>query len=374
MLSTTIFPGRYVQGYDALKNLGEEIKRFGAKALLIVDPFVADELLPSFKSGLDGVIEYQVDRFVGEASDEEIERLGDVVRQADAQVVAGIGGGKTLDTAKAVAHHAKLPVVIVPTIASTDAPTSALSVIYTSEGEFKRYLILPKNPEVVLVDTKVIAEAPVRFLVSGMGDALATWFEAESARQKYAHNMTGHVGSMTAYALARLCFDTLMEYGVAARTACAVHAVVPAFERIVEANTLLSGLGFESGGLAAAHAIHNGLTVLEETHDYYHGEKVAFGTLASLFLTGKPAALIDQVYTFCEDVGLPTTLEEIGLDFVTDEDLMLVAEAATAEGETIHNEPMPVTPQMVVAALKAADAEGIRRTEQYEEEFEIEEY
>lgn len=56
--------------------------------------------------------------------------------------------------------------------------------------------------------------------------------------------------------------------------------MTPALEHIVEANILLSGLGFESGGLASCHAIHNGFTVLEQTHKYYHGEKVAFGTLA----------------------------------------------------------------------------------------------
>ncbi|NLG99278.1 MAG: glycerol dehydrogenase [Chloroflexi bacterium] len=368
MLSTTLFPGRYVQGYDALQFLGNEIKRFGQKGLLIVDPFVADNLFASFQSSIEHEVKYHLERFGGESSDEEIERIGGVVQNVNAEVVVGIGGGKTLDTAKAVGYYNKLPVIIVPTLASTDAPTSALSVIYTPQGEFKRYLFLPKNPDVVLVDTKLVANSPARFLVSGMGDALATWFEAESTRQKFAGNMSGNLGSMAAYALARLCYDTLMEYGLQAKTSCEVHAVTPALERVVEANTLLSGLGFESGGLAAAHAIHNGFTVLEETHHYYHGEKVAFGTLTSLFLTGKSSEIIDKVYTFCEDVGLPTTLQGIGLTVVNDEKLMEVARAATAEGETIHNEPTPVTPEMVVAAIKVADAEGRRRQALFEDE------
>lgn len=361
MISTTIFPGRYTQGAGALSILGEELKRFGNKAFVICDPHVFETLFPKFQKEMEAAISFQAEKFNGECSDEEIERLVGIAKKAKSEVIVGIGGGKTLDTSKATAHTLKVPVATAPTIASTDAPCSALSVIYHPDGAFKRYLVLPKNPDMVIVDTQVVADAPARFLVSGMGDALATWFEAESCQRKYAGNMTGKLGSMTAYALARLCYDTLLEYGLAAKTACDAHVVVPALERIVEANTLLSGLGFESGGLGAAHAIHNGLTVLAGTHHYFHGEKVAIGTLASLFLTDKPASIIDEVFTFCEDVGLPTTLAEIGLGEVSDEDLLKVGAGACAPGETIHNEPIPVSAETVSAALRVTDAEGKRR-------------
>lgn len=361
MITTSIFPGRYVQGYDALRYLGEESVRFGSKALLLADPLVYEKMLPDLLPVFNGKVSVQVEKFGGECSDEEIERLQTAGKTFGAEVVIGIGGGKTLDTAKAAAYFLKLPVIIAPTIASTDAPCSALSVIYTPEGQFKRYLFLPANPNAVLVDTRIIVEAPARFLVSGMGDALATWFEAESCRIKRAPNMTGRLGSMTAYALARLCYETLLDYGVQAVTANRAGVVTDAFEKVVEANTLLSGLGFESGGLAAAHAIHNGLTVLEPTHHYFHGEKVAIGTLASLFLTAKSPDLIDEVFTFCETVGLPTTLDGIGLAEVSDEDLMRAAEQACAPGETIYNELGEITPQAVFMALKAADAGGRRR-------------
>ena len=168
----------------------------------------------------------------------------------------------------------------------------------------------------VLVDSAVIAQAPGRFLSSGMGDALSTWFEAESCRIARANNMTGRPGPMTAYALARLCFDTLMDYGPLALQAVEAHVVTPALEKVIEANTLLSGLGFESGGLGACHAIHNGLTVLPETHSAWHGEKVTIGVLAALFLTDQPAEMVERVYGFCESVKLPTTLADIGLSDV----------------------------------------------------------
>ncbi len=365
MITSTIFPGRYVQGAKATRRLGAEMSRFGNNGYVVCDPFVYDRLLPRFRKEIESRVEVTFERFEGECSDEEITRLSHDAKRSGCEFVTGIGGGKTLDTMKAVAYELSMPVVLVPTLASTDAPCSALSVIYTHEGEFKRYLFLTRNPDLVLVDTELIAEAPSRFLRSGMGDALSTWFEADSCHRTVSGNMTGDAGSMTAVALARLCYDTLMEYGLSALSSCEAHVVTPALDHIVEANTLLSGLGFESGGLAACHSIHNGLTVLKETHNYFHGEKVAFGVLATLFLTDRPAAIIDEVYNFCIEIGLPVTFEEIGLRDVTEDALMKVGIAACAEGETIHNEAGEITPVAVVAALRTADHEGHRRKVSY---------
>jgi glycerol dehydrogenase len=363
MTSTTAFPGRYVQGAHVFTRLGREMARFGTPGFLICDPYVLDHLYPQYRQDIEKDLPVTLERFGGECSDEEISRICEVASTTGARVVAGMGGGKTVDTAKAVATALDVAVVVAPTIASTDAPCSAESVIYTPDGEVKRFIFHKRNPDVVIVDTFVVAQAPARFLVSGMGDALSTWFEAESCRLKHARNVMRDQGSLTAYTLARLCYDTLLEYGRAAKLACEAHVVTPALEHIVEANTLLSGLGFESGGMGAAHAIHNGLTMLPRTHSYFHGEKVALGVLASLFLTDKPAKVIDEVYRFCEDVGLPTTFAGIGLDGVSDEDLMTVAERATVKGESIHNEPTPVTTEDIVAALKMANAEGRYRLE-----------
>lgn len=359
MISTSIFPSRYVQGAEALGLLVTEIGRLGNRALVIVDPAVRGQVAPFLEGG--DQVAVTAESFGGECSGPEIDRQTIRAREVDANVIVGIGGGKSLDTAKAVAHGLRRPVVIVPSLASTDAPCSALAVIYTPAGAFERYLVLPRNPDVVLVDSRLIAAAPVRFLVSGMGDALSTWFEAEDCHNSGAANMTGRVGSMTALALARLCFDTLMECGIAARQAGADHQVNDALERIIEANTLLSGLGFESGGLSGAHAIHNGLTALPQTHRYWHGEKVAIGTQALLMLTGRPQDMIDRVYDFCEAVGLPTTLADIGLDHPTDADLMRAAEMACAPGETLYNVPVKVTPERVFQALRAADSFGAGR-------------
>ena len=361
MKQTAIFPGRYVQQEGALRELGEEVVRLGTNALIVAGGTAAESIVPKYEGAWSERFRLTVERFAGECCDDEIARLASIAKEQQCDVVMGMGGGKVIDTAKAVGHEAGSRVAIVPTIASTDAPTSAVSVIYSPEGAFDRYLFVPRNPDLVLIDTDVIAEAPVRFLVAGMGDALATWFEAESCRKSYSENQCGGLGTLAGYSLARLCYDTILEYGVAAKTSCEQNVVTPALAHVVEANTLLSGLGFESGGLASAHSIHNGLTQLHGTHNYYHGEKVAIGVLAGLFLTDQPSELIDDVYDFCESIGLPTTLSDVGIGEASDEDLNLVAEAACAEGETIHHEPCPISPVAVLAALKTADAVGNRR-------------
>ena len=298
--------------------------------------------------------------FNGEASPGEVNRVAKEATDAGADAIVAVGGGKTMDTAKSVAHPAGLPLVIVPTIASTDAPTSAVAVIYDDDGSFLEYRFFGRNPDVVLVDTAIIAGAPVRFLVAGIGDGLSTFFEADSSATTSKSAMAGGPPLLAAKTLARLCYDTLLADGLAARHAAERGVVTPALERVIEANTLLSGLGFESGGLAAAHSIHNGLTALHETHDYWHGEKVAFGVICLLVLEGKPQVLIDEVVDFCLRVGLPVTLSDISVD-ADAETLGPVAELACAEGETIHNEPFPVTPDMVVSAMLAADAIGAER-------------
>jgi glycerol dehydrogenase len=360
MMNTTVFPGRYIQGDGAIKRLGPEIARLGKCAFMVCSNTVYGKILPDIKDELGKHARVLPEKFRGECCDDEIDRLLKLAEKTNCDVVVGMGGGKVMDTAKAVASKLKASLIIVPTVAASDAPCSAVSVVYTPDGVFDRPMPHPRNPDAVLVDTRIIAEAPVRFLVAGMGDALSTWFEAESCQKKYAANMTftGDTGSMAAYALARLCYDMLLDYGLAAKRAGEAHLVIPALEHIVEANTLLSGLGFESCGLAGAHGIQIGFTSLKETGDYLHGEIVAFSTLAELFLSDRPKETIDEVYAFCESVGLPTTLAEIGLKDVSDATLGTVAAATMDKDNPIHNEPVPVTKESVVAAIRMADRVG----------------
>lgn len=379
MRKAFICPTKYVQGEDELLNLGYFVKTFGKSALLIAHP----EDVCRVKSQLIQTAEtYQITfvtgDFCGECSREEVARLKRLAAENECTCTIGLGGGKAIDTAKCVAEGKNL--IVVPTIAATDAPTSHSAVLYTAEGAFDDYAYFSQSPSVVLVDTKIIAQAPVRFLVSGMGDALSTYYEARAnVRSNSAVNAglpcgvreeaCGKArGTKAAFALAELCYQTLLEEGWKAKLSCEKHIVSESLEQIVETNILLSGLGFESGGLAAAHAIHDGLTILEGTHQYYHGEKVAFGTLAQLLLENAPMEEIEEVMNFCLSVGLPICLADIGVHDISEEELVKVAEKACIPEESVYAMPFPITVEGVAAAIRLADTIGRNYKEKYHKE------
>ena len=369
MRKAFICPTKYVQGEDELLNLGYFVKTFGDSALLIAHEMDVERV----KAKLDATAEkfgvtFIPSNFGGECSRQEIARLQAVAKENGCACTIGLGGGKAIDTAKCVAQGEAL--IICPTIAATDAPTSHSAVMYTPDGAFDDYAYFKQSPSVVMIDTTVIANAPTRFLVSGMGDALSTYFEARATARANANVNAGlpcgfreglpgpAKSTMASQMMAELCYKTLLADGAKAKAACDCNKVTPALENIVETNILLSGLGFESGGLAAAHAVHDGLTVLAGTHHNTHGEKVAFGTLVQLVLENAPTEEINEVLGFCKSVGLPMCLADIGVTEITEEELKAVAEKTCIPEESVHSMPFDVTPDMVAAAIVTADKIG----------------
>ena len=362
-VSTQVFrsPAGYVQGRETIEELGEHVAPIASHATVLADAFVIDLLGDQVRESLEAAdVTVSVDEFGGECTESEIERVAAAHDDHGGDALVALGGGKAIDTARAAREHTGGTMVSVPTIASTDAPTSSVAVIYTEAGEFVEFHVYERHPDLVLVDTAVIANAPTRFLRGGIGDALATWFEADAAARSGADTIFGARPTRTALSIAELAYTTLREHARPAVEAVEEDAVTASVEAVVEANTLLSGLGFESGGLAAAHAVHNGLTQLEATHEATHGEKVAVGTLTQLVLEGRSDDVLLDVAGFVHEVGLPVTLSEIGLDDPSRDELAVAAEAACAPDETIHNEPFPVEADDVLDALIGADALGRR--------------
>lgn len=359
IMSKRIFasPSRYVQGSGVIGELGDYLRELGDHAFLVADDIVWDLIGEKVEAALAGKARFHRERFNGESSDAEIQRIAAAARAVGSTVVVGLGGGKTLDTVKAVADDLKQPVVIVPTIASTDAPCSALSVIYSEKGVFERYRFYSKNPDLVLVDTWICAQAPVRLFASGIADGLATFVEAQAVKRSNSKTMVGGSASIAGLAVAEACEKTLLDYGYSAYLAVAERLVTPAVEAVVEASTLLSGLGFENGGLAGAHAIHNGFTALQgDIHHLTHGEKVAYGILTHMVLDQRPEEDLARYIRFFRSIAMPTTLVELHLDGVSREELLKVGELANSENDTLRNLRADLTAADVADAILAVDA------------------
>jgi glycerol dehydrogenase len=364
--SISSFPGKYIQGSGILDNFADFLDQRFTRVVLLADPIVLglikDRIFQSLtKSEREGI----VCDFGGESSETAINKLKETALNNNANCIIGAGGGKAIDTARAAAYALGLPVVVVPTIAATDAPISSLAGVY-SEGHHHLYTIRTgRNPNMVIVDTQVVVNAPVRFLIAGMGDALSTKFEAEAAFQSGVPNIHGGKPTATALAIAALAFKLIIEHGEAAKEAAANQRVTLDVERVIEANILLSGVGFESGGLAAAHGLHSGFTVLPEAGKTLHGEKVAFTTLVQLQMEEKYANRsnndFNQLASFYRKVGLPLTLKQLGIEGPKVElvsKIKQVAVKACQKGGYIHNMPFPVNEDLVWKSILAADERG----------------
>ena len=350
-------PLKYVQGKGALFNFYQETKDLGSSFLFICSNSgyknCKSKIEKSFE-GSDCKLHFEI--FGGISSNGEIEKMRKIVRDEKIEVVVGVGGGSAIDTAKATAHYEKRPVAIIPTICATDAPCTGLSVIYKDDGTFDTYIFYPKNPEAVIVDSEIIANAPTKFLVAGMGDALGTYFEARACVRTDAPSLENGGITLSAMALCELCYKTLLKCGYQAKLASDRHVVTPALDAIIEANTYLSGVGADNGGLAVAHSVYNGFTALSECESTMHGSLVAYGTITQLFLENAPKEEIKEVMDFCYSVGLPLTLKEVGVTDV--EHVHIAANKACVPGETIHNLAGDVTPDQLYDALLAVDLLG----------------
>eukprot|EP01083_Nonionella_stella_P264076 896278_1 len=156
-------------------------------------------------------------------------------------------------------------------------------------------------------------------------------------------------------ALCKLCHDILMKDSLAAVQAVEANAVTPALERVVEANTLLSGLGFVGGGIYIAHSVHNGLTSQPNHLLYTHGEKVSFGLLTQLVMEGRPTEEISDILNLCDSVGLPITLKEVGVDANDDSAIQEIATRSLAKGESSNKGFRKITVGMMADGIRAAN-------------------
>jgi glycerol dehydrogenase len=357
MYKSLVNPGKYCQGKNIMNNIYEYVSFIGKRFLIIVDSVVVEIIKDKIEEGFNGTEgEYEFILFMNESTEEEAMRIAKIAQDKNVDGIIGAGGGKAIDTAKFVCNICDIPLVVIPTSASSDAPCSAASVIYNGEGTFLYSSRMKRNPDLVLVDTMIIDSSPVRLLIAGMGDAFATFYEARACDKSGALNYTGGRRTEGAYALAKLCNDILLEYGFSAKKSVENKEWSESLEKIVEANIYLSGVGFENNGCAIAHAFYNGMTSAIKPFTALHGEGVAFGTIVQLITEYLVSGNwnhkeFDEVVNFYKSVGLPLTFRELNINNVDDKMIMDIAIATCTSGTNAHKMPFEVTPEVIRTSL-----------------------
>ncbi len=344
-------PLRYLQGPDALDALGEVLTAYGPRPAVVTDPVVLDLLGDRLEQVLSeaGLVP-EVRVLCGEITAAAAGRLADSLRSADPGVVVGLGGGKAIDAGKAVSLRLGLPVVTVPTIASNDSPTSRAVAMYDDDHRLVSVDQLPVNPHAVIVDTGIVVTAPVRFLRAGIGDAIAKTYEAAGCAAGTGVTTLGTRPLRIGAAIADAAYAVLRAHATAAVSACDRRELTPDVEATVEAVVLLSGLGFENGGLSLAHSLTRGLMQARGAREALHGEHIAWGSLVQRAAEHAERREIDELHDFLHAVGLPTSLPGLGMADPTPAELGEIARL-TMTAPHLANLAAPVTEDDVLAAI-----------------------
>ena len=293
---------------------------------------VAQSYWPSFNHVESLFLSYN-----GECSDSEIERVSQFALENNVEAIIGVGGGKILDLTKAVGNKIHLDIILIPTLASTCAAWTPLSVIYNDNGSYVRYDIHQKSAWITMVEPRILLDSPIQYLLAGIGDTLAKWYEGNALVERLEKTS---VCIDLAHMAAKQCKNVLINSSVQAIKDFENRHWSSLLQQVIETNIVTSGLvgGFGAQYLrvAAAHSIHNGMTTIPNTHHLLHGEKVAYGILVQLVLEEKFDEL-EKLLTFYQSINLPYTLADIGLTINQQAEMLHIAQFTVQPGEDIHS-------------------------------------
>ncbi len=373
LISLTIAPAQVIRGTGALEQVGDAIARLGSRPLLVGGNHTLQVIQPRLEPVLTAQnCTIAQASYGADCSESALVSLKQAVAAHHADLIIGVGGGKALDAAKLLADQCRLPIVTIPTSGATCAAWTALSNIYSDAGAFLYDVSLSRCPDLLVLDYDLVATASQRMLVAGIGDAIAKWYEASVSS-----GQSDKTFLIAAVQQARVLRDILFQ-----KSAIALQEPGgEAWREVVDATVLMAGVIGGIGGAqcrtVAAHAVHNGLTHLLESHGTLHGEKVAFGILVQLrleeMIQGNRLATTSrqQLLKFYGEIGLPQTLIDLGLAEVSIANLQNAAEIACADSSDIHRLPFKVAPTQLMAAMVSptAPCHNLRNEESFEVEY-----
>lgn len=321
------FTGNFLLGSHILDDFANLTSCYGSKYVFIggkrSTAAIKDQIINSF-SGSECTYEFiECGKL---ATFSEIDRVMALESVQNADIVVGVGGGSAMDVARTAGNRLGKALVMIPTTIAADAPCSAVSVFYSEDGSsVVGDQVFHKCPDMVIVDSNIIAEAPARHIAAGMGDGLATWYEGMTNYNSPKRNDITETGIM----LGELARKLILKYGYDAYQSVSIKAVTPALEKIIEANCFLSGTGGANTGCAAAHGIGDFLAGVQKCHEYMHGERVYVGLMVQMILEDYPKEEILDFMRFGRKVGLPLCLADLGVENIPETAIQMAKDLQT---------------------------------------------
>ncbi|MEZ2235123.1 iron-containing alcohol dehydrogenase family protein [Microcoleus sp.] len=365
ILSLTIAPACVLRGQNALARSREAIARLGKRPLIvggsnslaIAKPFL-QPILQGAEAGTGAPpLQFAEIAYGTDCSEMSLANLREAAATHEADFIIGVGGGKALDAAKLLAYQCQIPIATIPTSAATCAAWTALSNIYSEQGAFQYDVTLARCPDLLILDYDLIQTAPQRTLVAGIGDAIAKWYEASVSSGHSEQTMI-----VSAVQQARILRDILFQKSAIALQEPGSETWQEVTDAVVLLAGVIGGIGGAQCRTVAAHAVHNGLTHLLASHGTLHGEKVAYGILVQLRLEEMlqnnqlAATARQQLLKFYGEIGLPQTLDSLGLGDISLTELQRSAEIACNPNSDIHRLPFKVVPEQLMAAMVSTTA------------------
>lgn len=344
-------PAQYLHRPGAIADTGRIARQWGDNALVSGGRNAIAAVDGALTASLDrSEISSTISLFVGECCSENVALICERSLEKRANLVIGVGGGKSIDTAKKAAQDLGLPVVCIPTISATCAAVTAQSVMYDARGVYDHTEFLVRNPQAAIVDPSIMAAAPVRYLRAGVLDSLAKWYEGTAV---YRGIDDPDVSTRSAMALAEVLRERHEACAVAALSSVEGRRVSDELREVIDTSIYLTGFiqslsqATLRGGIA--HAVHNGMTTVPDSHHLLHGIKVGYGIVVQIIAEGYPEEEVAGVVAFFRSLGLDPSLRGLGLP--ADEETIGGIAAAAARDPYVGNLPFEASAERIAGAM-----------------------